>query len=92
MRSTDASKNTTYKTDLFKMIPSLNAIDNFDQKGEEVETTLYEDEDEEGDFGMSEDEDEFDDEEGEVEDMEEGEFDEDFEDDEDEEEEVPAKK
>jgi len=67
------------------MIPSLNSVDNLDKKGGEVETTLYEDEDEEGDFGMSEGE-EFDDEEGEFDedfDDEEGEIDEDFEDEED---------
>ena len=79
------------------MIPSLNAIDNSDKKGEEVETTLYED-DEEGDFRASED-DELDDEEGEMEDFEDGEGEEDiegdFEDEEDEEEEdeeLPKKK
>ena len=79
------------------MIPSLISVDNLDKKGGEVETTLYEDEDEEGEFGMSE-EDEFEDMEqmegGEFEEEfedEEGEFDEDF-DDEDEEDEVPKKK
>ena len=76
------------------MIPTLNAVDNSDTKGGEVETTLYEDEDEEGDFGMSEGEEFEDAEGGEMEDFEdeEGEIDEDFEDEESEEDENPKKK
>lgn len=64
-----------------------------DKKGEEVDTTLYEDEDDEGDFEGSEME-EFEDAEdemGEEFDDEEGEIDEDFEDEEDDEDEVPRK-
>merc|ERR1712004_615186 len=97
LKNTEASENSSYNNKLFDMIPSLISVDNLDKKGGEVETTLYEDEDEEGEFGMSE-EDEFEDMEqmegGEFEEEfedEEGEFDEDF-DDEDEEDEVPKKK
>lgn len=94
MKSTDAARKTTYRNDLFNLIASLTAVDNYDKKGGEVESTLYEDEDdeaefdemdedEEGEFGGSEEE-EFEDNEGEM--------DEEFEDSEEEEEEEKPKK
>lgn len=77
MKSTDAAKKPSYKTDLFALIPALQVVDNTDKKGGEVESTVYEDEDDEAELDeMEEDEDaELGEEE---EDFEEGEMDEEF--------------
>ena len=91
MKSTDAAKKPSYKTDLFALIPALQVVDNTDKKGGEVESTVYEDEDDEAEFDeMEEDEDaEFG--EDEEEDFEEGEMDEEFDEENESEEPAPSK-
>ena len=47
-----ANSNKNYKSELFDLIPTLNAIDGTDKEGGEVESTIYggeEDEEEEDD-------------------------------------------
>ena len=47
-----ANSNKNYKSELFDLIPTLNAIDGTDREGAEVESTIYggeEDEEEEDD-------------------------------------------
>jgi Ran GTPase-activating protein (RanGAP) involved in mRNA processing and transport len=84
--NTDAASKSNYTSELFKMLPNLNTIDNKDKEGNEVESTLY---DEEGDEFDDEDvEDEDFDEEDDFEDEDDEEFDEEDE----EEEEKPKKK
>ena len=74
------TKNPNYRNDIFKVLPSLESIDNKDKKGGDVETTINDEDNE--DFG--EEDGEFDDEEFNDEDDEE-----DFEDEDDDEEEEP---
>ena len=50
--------NANYKNELFDLIPTLKAIDGTDKNGEEVESTIYtEEEDEEKEYESSDDED-----------------------------------
>jgi hypothetical protein len=81
---TDVAGKGNHREELFKMIKGLEAIDGTDKDGNEVESTIY-DEDEEGDFEEGDDEGEFDDEEGDFED------DDDFDEEEEEEDEKPQK-
>ncbi len=77
LQGTKASEEKTYKQELFKLIPTLDIVDNHTKDGEEIETTDYdqdgEGEEEDDDFDAGEDEDD-------------GEFDEYDDEDEDEEE------
>ena len=86
LNNTDAASKSNYRSELFKLLPKLNTVDSKDKEGNDVDSTLY---DEEGD--------EFDDEDVEDEDFDEeddfeDEDDEDFEDDDEEEEEEKPKK
>jgi hypothetical protein len=51
LKDTDASKKQNYKEELFKIIKGLEAIDGADKSGNEVDSTVYDDEDEEFDDG-----------------------------------------
>ena len=87
-------KNENYRKELFQMVPSLESIDGYDKDGNEVESTLYNEEDEEegddADYEEGEDDGDYSDD---VED-EEGEDngDDDEDDDEEDDEEKPQKK
>ena len=88
------STNENYRDELFKLVPSLEVIDGINKQGNEVDSTLYGDE-EEDDDGEYEDGEEAgdiseDDEEGDEEDDDEGGDDEGDEDDDDED--APQKK
>jgi len=73
------------------MINALQVVDNTDKKGTEVESTVYEDEDDEGLDEMEDDEDaEFG--EDEDEELEEGEMDEEFDEGDEEEDDAPKNK
>ena len=87
LQNTDAASKSNYRSELFKMLPNLNTIDNKDKEGNDVESTLYDEEGDEFDDEDVEDED-FDDDDD-LEDEDDEEFDEE---DEDEEEEKPKKK
>ena len=87
------STNENYRDELFKLVPSLEVIDGINKQGNEVDSTLYGDEEEEDD-GEYEDGEEVgdiseDDEEGDEEDDDEGGDDEG---DEDDDEDAPQKK
>ena len=88
------TKNENYRKELFQMVPSLESIDGYDKDGNEVESTLYNEEDEEegddADYEEGEDDGDYSDD---VED-EEGEDngDDDEDDDEEDDEEKPQKK
>ena len=75
----EITKNANYRNEIFKVLPSLESVDNKDKKGGDVETTFNDEDDE--DFG--EEDGEFDD--GDFDDDE----DEDIEDEDDDEEEEP---
>jgi hypothetical protein len=84
LEGTDPAKNDTYRSDMFKLLKNVEIIDRLNRDGDEVESTIYDDEDgefedDEGEDGEDMDEDLGDEEE------------EDF-DDEDDEEEPPKKK
>ncbi len=86
LQNTEAASKSNYRSELFKFLPNLNTVDNKDREGNEVDSTLY---DEEGDEFDDEDlEDEEFDEDDDLEDEE----DDDFDDEEDEEEEEKPKK
>ena len=68
----EITKNPNYRNELFKILASLESIDNKDKKGGSVETTLNDEDDE--DFGEEDgefDDEEFDDDEEDIEDDEE---------------------
>jgi hypothetical protein len=46
LTNTEAAAKSNYRDELFKLLPNLQSVDNKDKNGEEVESTLY---DEEGD-------------------------------------------
>jgi hypothetical protein len=59
---TPVSKKGSYRDDLFTMIKSLEVVDRMTRESEEIDSTIYEDEEGEEEF---DDEEDFDDEEGE---------------------------
>jgi hypothetical protein len=80
---TEAAKGN-YREQLFKLIKGLETVDGKNNQGEEVDSTIYEDEDEGDEFDDDGEDGEFD-EEGDFED------DEDFDDEDEEEDEKPQK-
>jgi hypothetical protein len=48
LQDTDAAKGN-YREQLFKLLKGVEVIDGKDNKGEEVDSTIYDDEDDEGD-------------------------------------------
>lgn len=93
MKSSGAAKKANYREELFELIPALTAVDNYDKKGGEVESTIYEDEDDNAEFDEINEDEEFEEDPSEGEEYEEeGEMEEEFEDEEEEEEEKPKKK
>ena len=86
-------KNENYRKELFQMVPSLESIDGYDKDGNEVESTLYNEEDEEegddADYEEGEDDGDYSDD---VEDEEGEDNGDDDEDDEEDDEEKPQKK
>ena len=90
-----ASNLSNYREELFKLVPSLTAIDGIDREGNEVESTQYgeeegEEEDDDGDYEEAEEEGELSEDEEEGDDNLGEDDDEDDEDDDDEE--KPQKK
>ena len=49
MQGTPAAAKGNYRADLFKMLKNLQIVDNKDRTGQEVETTQYDEDDEEFD-------------------------------------------
>ena len=60
LQGTKASQDKNYKETLFKLIPSLDIIDNQNKEGDDQSTTNYDDEDEGADDGDNEGEEDFD--------------------------------
>ncbi len=81
LRDCDVTKKDTYRDELFKMLKNVDIIDKMNRQGEEIDSTIYDEDDDE--FGDMEEGEEVDD------DFEEDE--DDFEDEEDEEEEEEAR-
>ncbi len=50
MQGTDASKTANYREELFKYLKDVNTVDNQDRGGSEVDTTLYDEGDEDEEF------------------------------------------
>lgn len=60
LQGTKASQDKNYKEALFKLIPSLDIIDNQNKEGDDQSTTNYDDEDEGADDGDIEGDEDFD--------------------------------
>jgi hypothetical protein len=85
LADTDAAKKGNYREELFKMLKDLEVIDGLNKEGDEIDSTLYDEDDEGDELDYEGDDGDFDDEEGDFED------DEDFDEDEEEEDEKPQR-
>lgn len=92
LKKNPCSENKNYISEVFKLIPELACVDSMSNEGEQVDSTIYDEEDEENDVGEDDEEFEEDDDKDDEEFNEESEEDEDEDDDNEEEEGNPKQK
>jgi hypothetical protein len=49
LNTTEAGSRSNYREELFKLIKELNTVDNLNKEGDEVDSTIYDEEGEEFD-------------------------------------------